>query len=136
MNSAEPLEVFVRAATSLNELARLEQVRTDFTAEECEELLTGLGSVTSASSHLADIIAQNLDSATSRAGWREGATELRDAPDQMLSVTAGSVRLVSAQLTEVAATISSARRQLGHLHLAGLRQRKTGTPPAAGAGQL
>jgi uncharacterized phage infection (PIP) family protein YhgE len=136
MNSAEPLDVFVRAATSLNELARLEQVRTDFTAEECEELLAGLGSVASASSHLTDVIAQNLDSATSRADWREGTSELRDGPDQMLSATAESVRLVSAQLTEVAATISAARRQLGHLHLVGLRQRKAGTPPAAGAGQI
>lgn len=132
MSGADPAVAFARATTALNELTRLEEVRSDFTAENWEQLLAGLGTVITSAARLADCLGDHLARATAQAGWRDGAGP--GAPDKLLSATAESVELVSRQLTEVAGTIADSRDQVALLHLA-TRRRGEGPPPAADAGQ-
>jgi hypothetical protein len=128
MCGADPGEAFAKATTALNELTRLEEVRSDFTAENWEQLLAGLGHVVTSAARLADCLGDHLARATSQADWRDGAGV--GEPEKLLSAAAESVELVSRQLTEVAATIATSRDQVGQLHLA-TRRRGGGHRPAA-----
>lgn len=133
MCGADPAVAFSKATTALNELTRLEEVRSDFTAENWEQLLAGLGSVVTSAARLADCLGDHLARATAQADWRNGAGP--GAPGELLSASAASVELVSRQLTEVAGTIATSRDQVALLHLATTRHRGERPPPAAGTGQ-
>ena len=133
MGGADPAAVFAKATTALNELTRLEEVRSDFTAENWEQLLAGLAAVITSASRLADCLGTHLARETSRADWRDGAGV--GDPDQILAAAAESVELVSRQLFEVAGTIATSRGQVAQLHLA--TKRRGGEPrPEADAGQV
>jgi hypothetical protein len=133
MCGADPAVAFSKATTALNELTRLEEVRSDFTVENWEQLLAGLGTVVASSARLADCLGDHLAHVTAHADWRDGPGP--GDPDELLSATAASVELVSRQLTEVAATIATSRDQLALLHLAVTKRRGEGRRPAADAGQ-
>jgi hypothetical protein len=133
MPGADPAVAFSKAATALNELTRLEEVRSDFTAENWEQLLAGLGTVITSAARLADCLGNHLAQASSKADWRTAPGPGREDPAKLLSATAESVELVSRQLTEVAGTIATSRDQVALLHLAVTKRRGEGPRPAADA---
>jgi hypothetical protein len=80
MCSADPGVAFSLASGALNEVTRLEEVRFDYSAENWEELLTGLGMVVSSAARLSDCLADHLARASRQAEWREGSTPAGDPP--------------------------------------------------------
>jgi len=113
----DPGEAFNTAVAALNEVTRLEQVRYDSSAENWEDLLSGLASVITSASRLADSLADHLAAATQRASWRADTEHAGEYPDQLLSAAGKSVHQVGEQLTELSRLIAVARDQVAQLHL-------------------
>lgn len=124
MCSADPGVAFSIASTALNEVTRLEEVRSDSTAENWEELLSGLSTVITSAARLADRLGDHLARAKDQAGWRAGDGPTDLYPGEILSATGESVRQMSDQLVEVSRLIAVSRDQVALLHLSRKGERR------------
>lgn len=120
MCGADPGFAFNQAVVALNEVTRLEEIRSDSSPENWERLLAGLGTVVVSTARLTDTVGAHLARATEQASPNDDAgpddAGLDDEdPDALLAAAAESVSRISTQLTEAAQTIATARDQVALL---------------------
>ncbi|HEY0470481.1 MAG TPA: hypothetical protein VGD34_02430 [Kribbella sp.] len=134
MCSADSGAAFANAATALNEVTRLEEVRFESSAEDWQEMLAGLGAVISSAARLADCLGGHLAGATDHVSWRDGVEPNGHSPGELLGMTAATVHQISATLTGISHELDAATDQVALLHVI-TRRRGGGSDPAADAGR-